>query len=55
MPITENDKKHIHYVEGVSCANCYNKTSPEKKIRFKERQKQIKIAKKIGINHIGKN
>ena len=55
MPITENDKKHIHYVEGVSCANCYNKTSPEKKNRFKERQKQIKIAKKIGINHIGKN
>ena len=55
IPITENDKKHIHYVEGVSCANCYNKTSPEKKIRFKERQKQIKIAKKIGINHIGKN
>ena len=55
MPITENDKKHIHYVEGVSCANCYNKTSPEKKIRFKERQKQIKIAKKIGINHIGEN
>ena len=55
IPITENDKKHIHYVEGVSCANCYNKTSPEKKIRFKERQKQIKIAKKIGINHIGEN
>ena len=55
IPITENDKKHIHYVEGVSCANCYNKTSPEKKNRFKERQKQIKIAKKIGINHIGKN
>ena len=55
IPITENDKKHIHYVEGVSCANCYNKTSPEKKNRFKERQKQIKIAKKIGINHIGEN
>ena len=55
IPITENDKKHIHYVEGVSCANCYNKTTPEKKNRFKERQKQIKIAKKIGINHIGQN
>ena len=55
IPITENDKKHIHYVEGVSCGNCYNKTTPEKKNRFRERQKQIKIAKKIGINHIGKN
>ena len=31
----------------------YNKTTPEKKNRFRERQKQIKIAKKIGINHIG--
>ena len=55
IPITENDKKHIHYVEGVSCGNCYNKTTPEKKNRFRERQKQIKIAKKIGINHIGEN
>ena len=53
IPITENDKKHIHYKEGVSCPYCYKKTSDERKKRFSERQKQIKIAKKLGINHIG--
>ena len=55
IPIREKDKKHTHFVEGVSCPNCYNKTTPDKKSRFKERQKQIKIAKKLGINHIGQN
>ncbi len=53
IPITENDKKHIYYKEGVSCSYCYKKTSDERKKRFSERQKQIKIAKKLGINHIG--
>ena len=55
LPITQEDKNHIHYLEGVSCPNCFNKTSVKRKKRFYERQRQIKIAKKLGINHIGSN
>ena len=55
LPITQEDKKHIHYLEGVSCSKCFNKTSVKRKKRFYERQRQIKIAKKLGINHIGNN
>ena len=55
LPITQEDKKHVHYLEGVSCSNCFNKTSVKRKKRFYERQRQIKIAKKLGITHIGNN
>ena len=45
MPIDENDKTSEHYIEGVSCPHCYNLHSEERKERFIERQKQIKLAK----------
>jgi len=45
MPIDENDKANQHYIEGVSCPHCHNLHSEERKERFVERQKQIKLAK----------
>ena len=45
MPIDENDKVSEHFIEGVSCPNCYNLHSEERKERFIERQKQIELAK----------
>ena len=45
MPIDENDKVSEHFIEGVSCPNCYNLHSEERKERFVERQKQIELAK----------
>ena len=45
MPIDENDKVSEHFIEGVSCPNCYNLHSEERKKRFVERQKQIELAK----------
>ena len=45
MPIDENDKVSQHFIEGVSCPNCYNLHSEERKERFLERQKQIELAK----------
>ncbi len=53
LPITEEDKKSEKYMEGVSCAHCHEKLSPEQKLRFTERQKQIKLAKIRGEQHIG--
>ena len=45
MPIDENDKVSEHFIEGVSCPNCYNLHSEERKERFVERQKQIELAR----------
>jgi UPF0176 protein len=53
MPITEDDKQHKHYVKGVSCSKCYDKSSGEQKVRFKERERQIQIARQRDEEHIG--
>lgn len=52
-PITEKDKRSSHYVPGVSCPLCYQHTSEQKKRRFKERERQVQLAKQRGEVHIG--
>jgi len=54
MPIDDNDIKSKKYIEGISCPNCYNIHSDERKQRFTERQKQINLAKQRNEKHIGK-
>jgi UPF0176 protein len=53
MPITAEDKLTEDYVAGISCPHCATKTTEQQKYRFSEREKQIEIAKKYGISHIG--
>jgi len=53
MPITEQDKLREKYQHGVSCPHCFDKTTPEQKARFEERQKQMDLAQQRGENHIG--
>lgn len=53
LPITETDKASDSYEQGVSCPNCYNKSTPEQKARFMEREKQIQLASQRGETHIG--
>jgi len=48
-PVNLKDRSSKHFVKGISCPKCYNKTSDEKKIRLQERNKQIKISKKMGL------
>jgi len=52
-PITEEDKLHAKYIQGVSCHRCYDKLSDEQKQRFAEREKQIQLAKQRNEVHIG--
>lgn len=52
-PITQDDKNHDAYVEGVSCPRCIDKSSAAQKARFAERQKQSNLAKARGEAHIG--
>ncbi len=53
LPITVEDKKSNKYRQGVSCPSCYNKKSDIKRLRFKEREKQVQLAKQRGEPHIG--
>ena len=49
LPISIQDTKSKHYIPGISCHNCFNKTSDKKKKKLMERNKQISLAKKRGI------
>ena len=51
-PISIIDKKSFKYEEGVSCPNCHDTLTISQKERFRMRQKQINVAKKLGKKHI---
>ena len=51
-PISNKDKKSKKYEEGVSCANCHDILTTSQKERFRMRQKQINLAKRLGKKHI---
>ena len=53
FPITEEEKQDARYIQGVSCHRCFDKTSPEQKARYEEREKQIRLAEERGEEHIG--
>ncbi len=52
-PISLEEIQSSDYQKGVSCPKCINKKSIEQKNRYRERQKQIQIAKRKKIKHLG--
>ena len=53
MPITEEDKHSAVYEKGVSCPHCHGKHSPEQIAHFRERQRQVDLARARGEEHLG--
>ena len=51
-PISQKERKSRKYEEGVSCPNCHDHLKPSQKERFRMRQRQINLAKKLGKKHI---
>ena len=51
-PILPDDKNRPEYEHGVSCHLCIDETSDEDKARFRERQKQIRLAEARGERHL---
>ena len=51
-PISIIDKKSSKYEEGVSCSNCHDTLTNLQKERFRMRQQQVNVAKKLGKKHI---
>ncbi|WP_170419883.1 oxygen-dependent tRNA uridine(34) hydroxylase TrhO [Ruegeria arenilitoris] len=52
-PILPQDMKRPEYEHGVSCHQCIHETSEADKARFRERQKQIALARARGEEHLG--
>ena len=51
--VTYIDTKSRYFKLGVSCPKCFKEKSKKQRARYKERQRQMQIAKKKGIKHIG--
>ncbi len=52
-PITEADKVSGKYEKGVCCPHCFDTLSDDQKKRFRERQKQVELARARGEAHVG--
>ena len=51
-PILPEDRDRPEYEDGVSCHHCIAQTSEADKARFRERQKQIELARARGEGHL---
>jgi UPF0176 protein len=51
-PVSPEDRTRVEYEEGVSCHQCINEHSDADRERFRERQKQIKLARDRGERHL---
>ena len=52
MPLSADEMLSEHYVKGLSCPHCHDKTTDEQKAAFAERQRQVELAKQRGEKHI---
>lgn len=53
IPITVADKEDARYEKGVSCPRCHDQLSTEQRESFRERQRQMELARARGELHIG--
>jgi len=51
-PISEDDKARPEYEPGVACHRCIEEYADADRARFRERQKQIALARKRGREHL---
>lgn len=53
FPITKADQQDPKYIAGVSCPRCYEQLTAQQKARFAEREKQMRLARQRGQQHLG--
>ena len=54
-PVSTGDRLHPSYEEGVCCPACVKEYSPDDRARFREREKQMRLANARGERHLGGN
>ena len=53
MPLSETDREHHQYEQGVQCGNCAHLYSEDDRVRFGERVRQQQLAAARGEDHLG--
>jgi UPF0176 protein len=53
LPITEDEKQSPKYEAGVTCPKCYGTHTDDQLARFREREKQVNLAKQRKQEHVG--
>ena len=53
MPVSPEGRASPHYVEGVCCERCHDTRTDEQRQAALERDRQVRIAERRGIAHIG--
>ncbi|KQY90866.1 MULTISPECIES: rhodanese-related sulfurtransferase [unclassified Brevundimonas] len=53
MPVSAEGRTSPRYVEGVSCERCADTRTGADRARYLERAKQVEIAERRGVDHIG--
>ncbi|MEX2367759.1 MAG: rhodanese-related sulfurtransferase [Pseudohongiellaceae bacterium] len=53
LPITGQDKQSPLYEKGVSCPRCHGKKSAAQRKSYRERQRQLELARARGEAHLG--
>ncbi|PTM94269.1 oxygen-dependent tRNA uridine(34) hydroxylase TrhO [Mycoplana dimorpha] len=53
-PLTAEEVAAPTYEAGVSCPHCHDSRTEQDRIRFRERQKQMDLARRRGERHLGK-
>jgi UPF0176 protein len=53
MPITPQELQSDHYIKGISCPHCHDKTTAAQRRGFAEREKQSRLARQRGEAHVG--
>jgi UPF0176 protein len=52
-PISETDKQSPQFRPGISCPACFDQRSDAERNRYREREKQMRLARARGETHIG--
>ena len=52
-PVSETDRESDKYRPGISCPACFEQHSNSDRQRFREREKQVRLARQRGETHIG--
>ncbi|MDX3927720.1 MAG: rhodanese-related sulfurtransferase [Shinella sp.] len=53
QPLTAEEVASPLFEPGVSCPHCHESRSEEDRLRFRQRQKQMELARKRGVRHLG--
>jgi UPF0176 protein len=53
QPLTAEERASPLHEEGVTCVHCHDTRSADDRERYRQRQRQIKLARKRGTRHLG--